>query len=282
MLENANFFLVERSRFHYWRGAGLASIKLFSGGEALYDIGGGAFRVNGDSYLLLNSGQAYTISIDSQTPVESFCVFFADGFAEQVSSSLSSSAESLLDEPSQADVRSKAFFQRTYPHDFILSPALRYARAAYPLRKGEPGWLEEQFHHLMARLLARHEQTYREAESFPALRAATREELYRRLYLARDTILALHDQPLTLETIARAACLSPNHLMRTFKSAFGQTPYQFLTDERLRQAARLLATTEIPITDICMQVGYESLGSFSWLFRRRFGLSPTDYRMQKR
>jgi AraC-like DNA-binding protein len=281
-LENTNFFLVERSRFHYWRGAGLASIKLFSGGEALYDIGGGAFRVNGESYLLLNDGQEYTISIDSPTPVESFCVFFADGFAEAVSRSLLGSADSLLDEPDKSDARSKAFFQRTYPHDLILSPALQHIREVYPLRKDEPGWLEEQFHRLMARLLVRHEHTYREVEAFPAMRAATREELYRRLYLARDTILALYDQPLTLEAIARTACLSPNHLLRTFKAAFGQTPYQFLTDVRLRQAARLLRTTDAPVTDICMQVGYESLGSFSWLFSRRFGLSPAAYRAQKR
>ncbi len=119
-------------------------------------------------------------------------------------------------------------------------------------------------------------------EALPALRVATREELYRRLHNARDYIAATYHQPITLDEIARVACLSPTHFLRTFKQLFRQTPHQYLTAQRLRQAQKRLLTTDQSITEICYAVGFESVGSFSWLFRRHTGHSPAHYRSAKR
>jgi AraC-like DNA-binding protein len=130
----------------------------------------------------------------------------------------------------------------------------------------------------MARLLQIHQRVLREVASLPAARAATRAELYRRLHLARDYIDATCAGPLTLADLARTAGLSPNHLLRTFRQLFHQTPYQYVTARRLELARRLLAETERPISEICLAVGFESLGSFSWLFRRKVGVAPSEYR----
>ena len=93
---------------------------------------------------------------------------------------------------------------------------------------------------------------------------------------------ALFAEPVTLREMAGAACMSPNHLLRTFRQAFGETPHQFLTTRRLEEARRLLADRELPVTEICLAVGFESLGSFSTLFRKRFGVSPSEYRRAKK
>ena len=77
---------------------------------------------------------------------------------------------------------------------------------------------------------------------------------------------------------ARVAGLSPYHFHRMFKRAFGETPMQCLQARRLDAARRLLSSSDRPVTLICFDVGFESLGSFSWLFRRRFGLSPRRFR----
>jgi transcriptional regulator GlxA family with amidase domain len=132
----------------------------------------------------------------------------------------------------------------------------------------------------MQRLLQVHYQVYQEVETLPAVRATTREELYRRLYLAKEYAAAAFDQPITLNDMADVAGLSPNHLLRMFKQLFHQTPYQYLTTQRLNQAQQLLSQTDRSVTDICFSVGFESLGAFSWLFRRRVGLAPTEYRRQ--
>jgi len=114
------------------------------------------------------------------------------------------------------------------------------------------------------------------------VRAASREELYRRLHRARDYAAACLDEPITLNDMARVACLSTNHFLRTFKQAFHQTPHQYLTRIRLERAQGLLTQTNQPVTDVCFAVGFESLGSFSWLFRQRVGLAPDAYRKAKR
>lgn len=270
-----------RSRRHEWQGVGSLSIKTFRGGQAHYTVAGGRHRVDDTCYLLLNEGQTYTISVDVPTPVESFCLFFAPGFAESVYYSLTTSDGRLLDEPLPVATTSIGFYERTYPHDELLSPALFQLRTAFTHNALDAGQVEEQLQHIFQRLLESQQQIHTEVTALPYLHTATREELYRRLYRARDYMVALLDQPLTLDDMANQACLSPNHFLRTFKQLFQQTPHQYLTQQRLQRAARLLAETELPVTEICFAVGFASLGSFSWRFRQSFGLAPAHYRTAK-
>jgi AraC-like DNA-binding protein len=77
---------------------------------------------------------------------------------------------------------------------------------------------------------------------------------------------------------AEEACLSPFHYHRMFARAFGETPHDFLTRVRIDRAKQLLAQEHLPVTEVCLSVGYESLGSFSGLFRSLVGCSPSEYR----
>jgi AraC-like DNA-binding protein len=275
-LGQTNTILRAQGRQHVWSGMGALSIKTFRGGRAHYTTGSGYHAVHDDVYLVLNQGQPYTIAVDANMPMASFCVFFADGFAEQVRHSLCSGDAQLLDSP-EPPATPVEFFDRTYPHDDVLSPALARMRALTG-RPYEQGWLDEQFHSLMTTLLHTHQNVLREAERLPATRPATRVELYRRLHLARDYIDATCAGPLALADLARRFGLSPNHLLRTFRQLFRQTPHQYITARRLDLARQLLAETQRPISEICLAVGFESLGSFSWLFRRKIGVAPSEYR----
>ena len=78
--------------------------------------------------------------------------------------------------------------------------------------------------------------------------------------------------------ICSVAAMSPFHFQRMFKSAFGISPMQFVQRRRLERARYLLTKTEEPVTSICLAVGFESLGSFSALFKRTFGVSPREIR----
>jgi AraC family transcriptional regulator len=108
----------------------------------------------------------------------------------------------------------------------------------------DAAWLGEQLHALMQRLLQVQHHVYREVARLPAARAATREELYRRLHLAKEYAESAFDTALTLDDLAREAGLSPNHLLRMFEQAFGQTPHQYLTAKRLEHARHLLTHTD--------------------------------------
>ncbi|HZO91755.1 MAG TPA: AraC family transcriptional regulator, partial [Chthonomonadaceae bacterium] len=141
-------------------------------------------------------------------------------------------------------------------------------------------WLEEQFHLLLQRLLQAHRNIYREVERLPAIRQATRLELYRRLHRAKDYLDASWETPVTLAEVANVASLSPHHFLRQFRALFHETPHQYHRRKRLGRARHLLVTTEQPVTEICFSLGFESLGSFSWLFHQYFGLSPRQYRAE--
>lgn len=281
-LGECSFIINGNAPEHNWAGLGCLSIKSFHGGEALYDIGRGRFRIGSDSYLILNQSQHYEITVQAQPTISSFCLFFEDGFAEDVQYSLTTPAAKLLDNPQPPPRETLRFFERTYQHDDLLSPALFRLRAQLPAHKHDEAWINEQLSDVMRRLLLVHQRVRHEVERFPALRAATREELYRRLHRAKDFLAASFDQSVTLDDAAAIACLSPNHFLRTFQQAFGQTPHQFLTAQRITRAERLLRQTTLPVTDICLAVGFESLGSFSTLFRRHRGLSPEQFRRSKR
>ena len=277
----ATHILHERGFRHRWEGVGPLSIKCFFHGRALYDVGVGRYAVDDNSYLILNDGQRYSIDIDSENEIESFCIFFEHGLAESVQRSLNSRTSELLDQPDRSGGATN-FFEKNYPHDEILSPALLRLRRQTSLTNRETAGLAEQLHGIMERLLLVHSGVRRQVESISAVRAASREELYRRLHRARDYASACFDEPITLSDMARVACLSTNHFLRTFKQAFHQTPHQYLTRLRLERAQGLLAQTDQPVTDVCFAVGFESLGSFSWLFRQRVGLAPEAYRKAKR
>ena len=98
-----------------------------------------------------------------------------------------------------------------------------------------------------------------------------------RLLRAKDLIHARYGEPLTIEDLARAAALSPFHFLRLFRAAFGETPHRYLTRVRIEAAKRLLLK-DAPVTEVCFDVGFQSLGSFSALFSRAVGAAPTAFR----
>jgi len=100
----------------------------------------------------------------------------------------------------------------------------------------------------------------------------------RRLLRARDLIDRCYADALDIEAMARSVHLSRAHFIRSFRSTFGETPHRYLQRRRIERAMALLRDTDRPITEICLDVGFVSLGSFSKTFNEIVGSSPTVYR----
>ncbi len=106
-------------------------------------------------------------------------------------------------------------------------------------------------------------------------------DLRERLWRARKFIDECYDQPLDLTEISRQACLSRYHFLRLFRDSFDTTPHQYLTQRRIEKAKELLRVRSLSVTDVCFEVGFESLGSFSSLFRKCVGHAPINYRRRE-
>jgi AraC family transcriptional regulator len=277
-LQQSALFTARGFRHDAFAPCPLLSVKCMFNGSALYRADRAWFAVNEKGYLILNDQQPYEIHIDSPTRVESFIIFFPRRWAEQALASLTLSPEKLLDEPQHMPQRPARFFERFTPHDELVSPALTVLRHAHKSGPLPDVWVEQMLRRLLVRMLRAQDNALRESNSLASRRASTREELWRRLNRGRDFIHARFDSALTLSEIGSAACLSPFHFLRGFKTVFGMTPHEYLSACRVERAKFLLERTELPVTEICFAVGFESPGSFSSWFTRLTGLSPRAWR----
>ena len=95
---------------------------------------------------------------------------------------------------------------------------------------------------------------------------------------ARDLIDREYARPLDVAALARAALMSPAHFSRRFRAAYGETPYAYLVTRRIERAKALLRRGDLSVTEVCLEVGCTSLGSFSARFTQLVGETPTAYR----
>jgi AraC-like DNA-binding protein len=222
----------------------------------------GEFRIDGQSILVVNDRQPYDLTIDSTEPVVTCCLFFERNFVESIVTPFDEAVEKPLH-----------FLPRLETGDLALISRIRRMRDMTPGTA-----LEEQFVLAGGDLIELDRNARQQAHRISATRPQTKIEIYHRLCRAREYMHAFCDQPLQLAEIAGTACLSLYHFHRMFQEAFHETPHQYLTRLRLDRAAHLLATSRLQVTEICLECGFSSLGSFSSLFRRNFGTGPREYR----
>ena len=107
-------------------------------------------------------------------------------------------------------------------------------------------------------------------------------DAFRRLCRARELLCESGGPAPSVREVARASGMSHFHFIRQFEAVFGATPHQLRIRSRLDRAKQLLALGEHSVTEVCFEIGFESLGSFSVLFARRVGESPSVYRRRVR
>lgn len=105
-------------------------------------------------------------------------------------------------------------------------------------------------------------------------------DVYKKIVTAKVYIDENFYKPIDLDQLSREACLSRFHFHRLFTRIYRKTPHQYLTQRRLERARVWLADKDLSVSEICNDVGFESLGSFSVLFKKEIGYAPQYYRNQ--
>jgi len=104
-------------------------------------------------------------------------------------------------------------------------------------------------------------------------------EIYKKLYRAKEFIDDSCCNSIDLEQISKEAAISPFHFLRLFHRVYNKTPHKYLTEKRIDKAKQLLSKNDMSVTDICFELGFQSPGSFSTLFNKHVGYSPSEFRM---
>ena len=245
------------------------SLKMVVRGSAEWTTDAGRFELGPGMLLVVNDGEEYAIAVDALQPVETFCVFFANGFVEDAWRSALTGSEQLLDRDARPAI---AFHERLH----FDGPLLQQMQAAYARRESD-AWLDASMFTIAHAMVRTACDVDRRAASLPALRASTRAELAKRIGVAIEWMHAHFAEPLTVEAIAREACLSPFHFHRLFTAFTGETPHQYLRRLRLERARVLLRSGTQSVTDVALHAGFSSPTSFSSAFTRVFGASPRAF-----
>lgn len=268
-----NIILTGESRaYHVPHFAGPPSIKWIRYGSASWKVRGKPRVIQPDSLLLLSEGEEYALTIDSPTPSRTFCPVFRRGLLEGAVHAVRGSHRHLLDEPFGGP---PVFFspRRESVNGMVGRSLLALAKSFDAGESGEIlGWRFEVLAAAYASSVFRHTAAQ---DHLSGVKQSTRREIYRRLNLAREAIEDQLERAWSLTSMGQAACMAPHHFQRCFQQAFGETPRDWLTRRRNERALALLQTTAMTVTEICLAVGYSSLGSFSAAFSRRFGVAPS-------
>ena len=272
-----NLVLHAQSRRHTVTDfSGPLSIKTVVRGVVSWETGGRQLVVDPASFLVLGDGERYSMDIDAARPVETACVFFRARFVEEHAQDATTPIEASLDDPARP-APPLAFLSRLHgdPEGEVSRRVQTLARRCR--LELQPSSFEEDFLVLSERLLLLYDEVRSRVARLPAVKSATREELFRRLEKGREYLHAQVDEPVSLERVARTACLSRYHFHRAFAQAYRQTPHGYLTGVRLARAHGLLRSGR-PVIEACQEVGFTSTSSFSRLFRGAYGVPPSEIR----
>jgi AraC family transcriptional regulator len=253
--------------------AGPLSIKSVIRGQVEWIAGGRASLVDPNTFLVLEDGQRYSMNVDSLEPVETCCAFFRLGFVEEIARDATTPLEACLDSPWR-DAPPLHFLSRLHsdPKHRVLPQMWSLAERC--TKEIQPSGYEEDFLNLSQKLLMLYREVKAQILRVPGAKASTREELFRRLQIAREYLHSNVDRRISLEEISREACVSRYHLLRAFQHVFRQTPHAYLTALRLERARSLLQSGR-SVTSTAMDVGFASVSAFTRLFRNRYRMPPS-------
>jgi AraC-like DNA-binding protein len=229
-------------------------------------------EVSDKHFYFLNLNDDLAINFQKDVPLQTLLILFEKNFMEHCFSYLKSSNEELLDVPTQP-VNSGPSIPNV---PFDLNNIIRGKTAQLLQKPLHKEALDNLLFELIIEFSLVNKHISKQLKKIEAVKKSTREELYRRLFLAKELI---HDnvcENLTLEQIAKAVCLDKFHFLSNFKALFNTTPHQYYTELKLQKAFQLLQSKQHSVTEVCYLVGFKGIGSFSNLFKRRFHISPSQ------
>ena len=249
---------------------------VFSGNEK-YFIGRRNLTIYPDSFLILNKGTQYSNITDCASTVHSFAISFSENFIEDFKRRRMAKGDKLF--KGDCNPQGAGFNETIYPFEGDI--LLDIQRLKYCLDCGLQD--EKLINEHLARCLFTcfkicDEEISQKAERLNFLHRSTKMEILRRLNLAKEYLYTNYNRNIGLDELAEYACLSVNHLLRTFKQAFNVTPHQFLVKLRLQRAQVLLKNTDYPVNEVVNLIGFECPSSFIRLFREHFQTTPLKYR----
>ena len=239
--------------------------------------------ISAQSFYFLNPGDELEIAFNTAERLETLIILFNRGFIESVFNFTLASEEQLL--ASSDNVTAAGVWAAGGTATYLQTPAVPFyctgimQKQISRIIRGEPfnsDHLDAGLFSLVSAFLLQHEDTLQRIKRIGAIKQSTQQELYRRLYLARQFMNDYACENVKIGDIAREACLNKFHFLKSFKALYAITPHQYLIGLKLEKAYRELKSRRYSVGEVCNMVGFQSPATFSHLFKKRFGVSPSN------
>jgi len=257
---------------------GPLSVKCAFNGSEYYQKRNCKYAVSDENFLLLNEDTTYSSYIEPGEEVESLTINFSREYQKDVGRVMANSAGNLLDQPFDPAGELVFVEEKLYKHNNVVSPLIFKVRSLTRHFRENEVAISETLYFLLSALIQNNEELIREIRNVDAARPSTKREIYRRLNEVKDYMDSCPNEDITLESLSKIALMSPFHLLRQFKKNFHTTPYQYLVNRRMDRAIHILTGSDATLADVCFLTGFRDTSSFSKLFKKRFRLSPQQYR----
>ena len=262
------------------KNAGL-SVKYVLSGMEHYRIDGNALPLNSGQFLVVNQGQEIECKLEGERPIQGLCMYVDEALvAARIANAYYSDCQ-LLDLGSDQKWLSTEIVNQ-FKDVVYTASAYSLGQLAKNTANSIDGLSDYGtgafFHHLADELIKHHHQETKAIQDIGGLKKSTREEIHKRITHCTNFIYSNFHQELSLAKLAKVACMSEFHFLRSFKSAMGLTPHQFINHFRLEQAAKLLIDGPTMVSEIGCKVGFQDASGFGRVFKRYFNMSPIEYR----
>lgn len=257
---------------------GPLSIKCAFGGKEYYQKERCKYAVSEGNFLLLNEGTEYSSYIEPGQNVESLTINFNINYQSEVARVILTGNDKLVDDPFIIGNRGVVVEEKLFSYNTAISQLIYKIKGLTENFHTNTGSINETLYFLLEAMLLSNAELYNEINDIRAAKPSTRKEMYRRLNGVKDYIDSCFNEDITLDDLSKIALMSPFHLLRQFKKNYHITPHQYLINRRLDRAKNSVVYSDASLTDICFMIGFRDISSFSKLFKRRFGLSPQQYR----
>jgi AraC family transcriptional regulator len=250
------------------------------GGVGDYLLNGEAIRANDQLFYFANAGDELEICYSGMRAREALLMLFDQDMVREAADAVLRPPEYVLDHPGDAAgeqvvVPGIPFGYTSAFRQLVEGVRLEAGRAGGAGLGGRDGLPAESFaEQVLAGFFRLYGAAHAEMRGLVAAKASTRQELYKRLVVARAYMEENVGAPLTVGQIARVALLNRFYFIELFKSAFGVTPHQYLRRKKLEYAYGLLRSGHT-VTEVCHWAGFHSVGSFTHLFKRTYGCVPS-------
>lgn len=236
-------------------------------------------RVFPDSFLPLKPATPYVAEVNSLNPVQTMAICFDDAFVRDFEHSYLNEHAYLLDNFYEFGKARLTVNETIYPFAGDMLYNIRHLNNLIRSHTDDDFLVNEYLYHTLLNYhIIYNREAARFSEGLGSLQKGTRDEISRRLNMAKEYLYSNYDQKINIQELADYSCLSVTHLIRSFRQAYQVTPHQFLMRIRLNRAKFLLNNTAYPINEVVNIVGLDSTSTFIKVFKERFQTTPLQYR----